>query len=121
MNGGAIETSPEELRLDKGSPVVVIGYGNEVRGDDGVGPRVARVVAGWQLPHVKALAVHQLLPELVESFAEASAVVFVDASLGSGARSLRTVMLQPERDVPRGRPREPSGAGDSPRLFRVFT
>src|SRR5947209_7059306 len=36
--------------------VLVIGYGNELRGDDGVGPCVARTVASWQRPGLRALA-----------------------------------------------------------------
>jgi hydrogenase maturation protease len=90
MNVGAIE---------KCLPIVVIGYGNELRGDDGVGPQIARTVAGWQLPHVKALDMPQLLPELVETLAEAGAVVFVDACLGPDTPPLRTTELQPARDA----------------------
>jgi hydrogenase maturation protease len=58
---------------------LVIGYGNELRGDDGAGPRVARTVADRHLPGVRALAVHQLTPELVLELAQAERVVFVDA------------------------------------------
>jgi hydrogenase maturation protease len=60
--------------------LLVIGYGNELRGDDGVGPRVARAVAGWQRPGVRALAVHQLTPELADELATVGRVVFVDAA-----------------------------------------
>jgi hydrogenase maturation protease len=64
--------------------ILVIGYGNELRRDDGVGPRVARAVAGWGRPGVVAEWRHQLTPELVEMIAGAGAVVFVDAALGDG-------------------------------------
>jgi hydrogenase maturation protease len=60
--------------------LLVIGYGNELRGDDGAGPCVARTVAGWRLAGVRALAVHQLTPELAEELADATSVVFVDAA-----------------------------------------
>jgi hydrogenase maturation protease len=63
--------------------LLVIGYGNELRGDDGVGPRVARTVAGWQRPGVRALAVHQLTPELVDELIDVEQVVFVDADAGA--------------------------------------
>jgi hydrogenase maturation protease len=59
--------------------VVVIGYGNELRGDDAAGPLVARAVAEWDAPEVWALAVHQLTPELAEAIAAADLAVFVDA------------------------------------------
>ena len=59
--------------------LLVIGYGNELRRDDGVGPRAARAVAAWQLPGVEGVAAHQLTPELAERIGEAERVVFVDA------------------------------------------
>jgi hydrogenase maturation protease len=60
--------------------LLVIGYGNELRRDDGVGPHVARAVAAWGERGVRALAVHQLTPELTEDIAGAEEVVFVDAA-----------------------------------------
>jgi hydrogenase maturation protease len=62
---------------------LVIGYGNELRRDDGVGPCIARAVADWGLPDVCALAVHQLTPELAEALAGAREVFFVDAAAGA--------------------------------------
>jgi hydrogenase maturation protease len=58
---------------------LVIGYGNELRGDDAVGPQVARRVAGWRRPQVDGLAVHQLTPELAPALRDVDTVVFVDA------------------------------------------
>ncbi len=58
---------------------LVIGYGNSLRGDDGVGPLAAQQVAEWQLPDVRSLSVHQLTPELAADIAEAESVFFVDA------------------------------------------
>jgi len=90
MNDGATKT-----------PVLVIGYGNELRSDDGVGPRAARAVAGWQLPHVQALALHQLTPELAEVLAEAATVVFVDAGIDPVPFRLRVQPFQPRPDASR--------------------
>jgi hydrogenase maturation protease len=59
--------------------VLVIGYGNTLRSDDRVGYQVAQSVAEWQLPQVRAIAVHQLLPELATDIAEVEIVIFVDA------------------------------------------
>jgi hydrogenase maturation protease len=64
--------------------LAVIGFGNELRRDDGAGPAVAREVAGWNRPGVRAVAVHQLVPELAELIADADAVVFADAVGGPG-------------------------------------
>jgi len=61
---------------------VVIGIGNPLRGDDGVGWAVvaalASVAAGWG---ITAVHTHQLLPELIDEFRCASQVIFVDASV----------------------------------------
>jgi hydrogenase maturation protease len=59
--------------------VLVIGYGNTLRGDDGIGYQVAETVAEWQLPQVRSIAIHQLLPELAADIADVKIVVFVDA------------------------------------------
>ena len=73
--------------------LLVIGYGNELRGDDAVGIRVARAVASWNLPDVGALAVHQLTPELAERLAEADVAIFVDAWHTSADREPRLQFL----------------------------
>ena len=39
-------------------PTLIIGYGNTLRSDDGVGPRLAQTVADWRLPGVRSLALH---------------------------------------------------------------
>jgi hydrogenase maturation protease len=72
----------------------VIGYGNPLRGDDAVGQAVAAAVAGWGLPDVQALALHQLVPELAEPLAGAALAVFVDARLAPEGGS---VQVQPVR------------------------
>jgi hydrogenase maturation protease len=66
-----------------GTSILVIGYGNPLRQDDGVGQRVAQTVARWQVPNVHAIALHQLTPDLAEQMAEADLVIFVDAEVRS--------------------------------------
>ena len=58
---------------------LVIGYGNDLRSDDGIGPRVATIVESWELPNVDALCLPQLTPELADTFQDFDAVIFVDA------------------------------------------
>ena len=60
---------------------LVIGYGNTLRGDDGVGPRVAEAVAALNLPGVRTLPCPMLTPELAEPISRASVVIFVDAAV----------------------------------------
>jgi hydrogenase maturation protease len=64
-------------------PLLVIGYGNTLRGDDGVGPRVAEAVQGLRLPGVRTLTCQQLSPEHAEPISRAEVVVFVDAAVDS--------------------------------------
>ena len=70
-----IEDAPTEGGL------IVIGYGNTLRGDDGVGVRVAEAVAALQLPGVRTFTCQQLSPEHAELIARAEHVVFVDAAV----------------------------------------
>lgn len=58
---------------------MVIGFGNPVRGDDGVGPAAAAAVQE-AIPNLPVLTPHQLLPEHAEAVAAAAVVVFVDAA-----------------------------------------
>jgi hydrogenase maturation protease len=59
--------------------ILVIGYGNTLRGDDGVGYQIAETVTEWQIPRVRSIAVHQLLPELAAAIADVDIVMFIDA------------------------------------------
>jgi hydrogenase maturation protease len=60
---------------------LIIGYGNTLRGDDGVGPRVAEAVDALRWPGVSTLLCQQLSPEHAEPISQAGRVVFVDASV----------------------------------------
>ena len=71
-------TDHSSSRLREPNGVLVIGYGNEMREDDGLGPFVSQRIAALQLPNVYTLQVHQLLPELAEVLSTKSLAVFVD-------------------------------------------
>ena len=61
--------------------VLVVGYGNSLRTDDGVGPAVAaRLAADSRLGGVDVRAMHQLTPELAFDASGVSLLVLVDAS-----------------------------------------
>ena len=74
---------------------LVIGYGNTLRGDDGVGYLAAEQVAAWNLPDVTAIACHQLSPELAAALAECDRVVFIDATLPGAETDVQVRSLQP--------------------------
>ncbi|RPJ33421.1 MAG: hydrogenase maturation protease [Verrucomicrobiaceae bacterium] len=73
---------------------LVIGYGNELRGDDGAGPAVARLIAAQEIPGVAVEICHQLLPEHAAKIAAAECVVFVDAAAGD-ADEISVRRIQP--------------------------
>jgi hydrogenase maturation protease len=75
--------------------VLVVGYGNELRGDDAAGPRAADRVASWRLPGVEVRALHQLVPELAEALAAASRAIFLDAHPLSECPAVRVRRIQP--------------------------
>ena len=62
---------------------LIIGYGNPLRSDDGIGWRVAGEIAR-QLPNseFEVVQCHQLMPELAEKISRAELVIFVDAVHG---------------------------------------
>jgi hydrogenase maturation protease len=71
-----MERSPQPKRL-------VIGIGNPLRGDDGVGALLAEQAAMFSAAEpdgpVAVRSVQQLTPELAEELAQLDAVLFIDA------------------------------------------
>lgn len=66
---------------DNSTPLLVIGYGNTLRNDDGVGPLIAEKIEELCLPGVETVQCGLLTPELAEPIARAKLVVFVDAAV----------------------------------------
>lgn len=82
-----------------GNGVLVIGYGNVLRSDDGLGWRVAELLAADErLTGARVLACHQLTPELAEDIGASRLVVLVDARLDGGPPgSVRAESLDRDR------------------------
>jgi hydrogenase maturation protease len=70
-----------EFSVTPDAELLVIGYGNCLRHDDGVGPRVAEAIEELNLPGVRTLVCQQLSPEHAEPVARARRVIFVDAAV----------------------------------------
>jgi len=70
-----------EPQVTTRTDLLVIGYGNTLRGDDGLGPRVAEAVDALHLPGVRTLVCQQLSPEHAAPISLAHSVVFVDAAV----------------------------------------
>jgi hydrogenase maturation protease len=69
---------------------LVIGVGNDLRGDDGAGHAVADRIDALGVPGVAVRSVSQLVPELVEQMADAALVVIVDADIDAAEVVVRT-------------------------------
>jgi hydrogenase maturation protease len=74
---------------------LIIGYGNPLREDDGVGWYVADRVAERLGDAVKVLRLHQLTPDLAADLAAADFVVFVDARVDPDGEPARGVVVEP--------------------------
>ena len=97
-------TPPQDQRW------LVLGYGNELRSDDAVGPLIARAVAAWGDPDVDARDLHQLTPEFAEPISRAAVVVFVDAVLASADVPATMVPLSADAELqPDGHLSSPEG------------
>jgi hydrogenase maturation protease len=75
-----------------------IGYGNDLRCDDGAGQHAARIIEKWGMAGMRVIATHQLLPELSEEIAWARCVIFADsyaANPGDGCRISTVVANKP--------------------------
>ncbi len=71
--------------------MLVIGYGNPLRGDDAFGYRAAERIPG-------AIAVHQLTPELMDPIARADRVIFLDATTEGVPGEIRRRPVLPAED-----------------------
>lgn len=60
--------------------ILIIGYGNPCRADDGIGWHAIDCLAKGPLPKgVEAVAAHQLTPELAERISHFDLAIFIDA------------------------------------------
>jgi hydrogenase maturation protease len=78
--------------------ILIIGYGNPLRGDDGFGWHAAvRLRERLRDLEVEVLAVQQLTPELMDPVSRAGRVIFIDAGTTGtvGELSIRKVAETP--------------------------
>jgi len=79
--------------------LLIIGYGNPLRGDDGLGWRAAeQLAAEW--PEAETLTCQQLTPELAEPISRAARVVFIDAAAQGAPGAVHEQPLRPDAAVP---------------------
>jgi hydrogenase maturation protease len=80
------------------SAVLVIGYGNPLRGDDGIGYYVAQALDERfrAEPDVEVIAAQELTPEMAEDVARSEMVLFVDAAAAGEPGTIRHALLVPD-------------------------
>ena len=79
--------------MDEVARAIVIGYGNDLRSDDGAGRWVADRVEELRLPGVDVRSMSQLTPEIALEVGGREVVVFVDASVDTS--ELRIEQVEP--------------------------
>lgn len=80
--------------------LLIVGYGNPLRGDDGFGFQAAeRLEDLIQDPDVEIHAVHQLTPELMDPLSKAGQAIFIDASTGPIPGEVQERVVDPDPSV----------------------
>lgn len=80
---------------------LVIGYGNPLRGDDGVGWHAAQHLAqSNRTHHMQIMVRHQLDPELAVPISQADQVIFIDASEGEQPGEVKSQHIDPHPSSP---------------------
>lgn len=80
--------------------ILVIGYGNPLRRDDGVGWATVAQLQSLILEDVTCVTAHQLLPEHSEMVAGADMVILIDASIEGSAGDVHITPILPTREPP---------------------
>lgn len=92
----ATATEPGDLER---APILVVGVGSPLRGDDAAGRELAEQLAELDLPNVATRSVHQLTPELAAEWVGRELVVVVDADVEVTRPTLRTIERPPAATV----------------------
>lgn len=75
--------------------VLLIGYGNTLRGDDALGPMAVERLR-TQLGNAEFVSCHQLTPELAERLSACDLALFVDAASNGDPGTVEVKELSPE-------------------------
>jgi hydrogenase maturation protease len=76
--------------------ILILGYGNPLRGDDGFGCQTALMLrTAIHRPDVEIRELHQLTPELAEPVSQATRVIFLDAGRDGAPGTLRRERVEP--------------------------
>jgi hydrogenase maturation protease len=83
------------------SGILIIGYGNLLRGDDAAGIVAARELEKYfrDDDDVEVIAAQELMPEMVELVSRSNFVLFLDASSDENPGSISCLPLEAEDDT----------------------
>ncbi len=98
MNSLAPESEHAKIRSSAMAQVLIVGYGNPLRCDDGLGWSAAEVLSrSLPFSEIEIVVCHQLTPELADSLRSADVAFFIDAAHHGqpGEVSCELVTLQP--------------------------
>jgi len=77
--------------------VLVIGYGNSLRGDDGAGVAAAEQLRDMTHNNlVRVLTCQQLTPELAQEMSKVDRVIMIDAAEGETPGQIRVSKIEPD-------------------------
>jgi hydrogenase maturation protease len=78
--------------------VLIIAYGNPLRGDDGLAWHVAEKLSEMNLPgDIEIITRHLLTPELALPVSQATTVFFIDAARDGVPGELASGLIEPQR------------------------
>ena len=89
------DTAPHSTAANA-AEVLVIGFGNPGRGDDGLGPALAERIAAARLPGVEVEIDYQLVVEHAAMVAGVGTVYFLDATVDATLEPFVVRRIQPE-------------------------
>jgi hydrogenase maturation protease len=80
--------------------ILILACGNSLRGDDGVGLRIASALEDHPRDGVEIITTQQLLPEHAEAVSAAGQVIFVDCSALAPAGTVSITPVEPAGSLP---------------------
>lgn len=74
---------------------IIIGYGNDLRGEDGFGVEVVRELQNKVKKDTKLIEAYQLTPELCLELLVADEIIFIDAAFSGDSHYKLACILEP--------------------------
>jgi len=83
---------------------LIVGYGDESKGDYGVGPAIARVIQFWNIPGVTGIAHQQLTSALCRELSTAEFTIFVTAHPATRSEQIQVYPLTTPAVIQKNQP-----------------